>query len=666
MALVHKVRTNSKETWQKGKVGRMAVTAQLSEFLGTFEPSLSKYFLNPAALVFLGVLIPLIIIYLIRPKPRKKKIPALLFFLKETTRIEQRSFFRRLFSDPLILLQILIIIMICATLARPFVNVAKEVLTERVFILIDTSASSQVQIGGISRFEKSIMLAKERLAKKNTIIAFGAIPELLGADVTKDQAVRILNSLNPKDTPTSLFGAIVFTRNLVKPKDHVLVYSDFIESLSTKDYMTAKNIVESTGATVEFIDVTKEEGVIARPKNIGIVDLDVKEDKTTVIVQNFNDEEERAQINIPGVNLTGNVLTMKPKNKEVFSIDTPQGITEILLVLDKGHDDFSLDNSVWVVSPKKETLGVAIVSNKPNKYLQTALSVLEGVTFLVDTPPKVQHLNQPVIVTDSIESSMILPGTMRDIQRRVNDGATLIVHAQPALFALDFGNMLPVALKKGNEGKAFVTNVSSEVLIAHASPITTDVIFGRVTGFYDVEAASDAIVLAQSSEGTPLIALRSAGNGLVVYYGLMPEYSGFHTDIYYPIFWKRIIDLAGKREEISNLNRKTGEIINFPSTKNIQTPSQKLRDSSLVLSEKGVYRISNEGAAASRRELAGNLLSERESDINGELVESKKGLVSEAALSTQKIPLEVSDYVALGVLALLFIELLWIKLRGDL
>ncbi|MBI4739802.1 VWA domain-containing protein [Candidatus Woesearchaeota archaeon] len=662
MAILNNYRNNNHRIY-KVKLGTMAVAPQATQFLTSLEPFLNQHFLNPGALVFLGVLIPLIIIYLIRPRPHRKKVPALLFFLKETARIEHRSFFRRLFRDPLILLQILIIILICAALARPFVNVAEEVLTERVFVLIDASASSQVEFGGISRFEQSITLAKERLAKKNTVIVFGVIPEVLGTDLTKEQATNILNGLTPFDTPTSLFDAIIFTRNFVKPRDRVIVYSDFIESHSTKNYITAKNIVESEGAKVEFVDVSLGEKGAARSKNIGIIDLDIKEDKTTFIVQNFNDDAEKVRIDVPGASLTENLVTIKPNNKEVFAIDTPPGTTEVKIVPQEGHDDFTLDNSAWIVFPKKEQIGVAIVSNKPNKYLQTALSVLDGVSVLIDTPPKIQHLNQLVIVTDNIESSMILPGTMRDIQRRVNDGATLIVHAQPALFALDFGNILPVALKKG---KGFVTNVSSEVQIVQASPITTDVIFGRVDAYYDVEAANDAIVLAQSRDGTPLIALRPVGNGLVVYYGLMPEHSSFHVDIYYPVFWKRILDLASRREDLADINRNTGDIINFQSLKKIQTPSKNLRDTSVVLSEKGAYRVSEAGSDKPSREIAANLLSERESDINGEIIDAKKGIISEAAQGIEKIPLDLSDHFALGILFLLFLELLWIKLRGDL
>ena len=54
----------------------------------------------------LAALVPLIIIYLIKPKPKKREIPALMFLLKERTKSTFRSFFRNIMRDWLLLLQI--------------------------------------------------------------------------------------------------------------------------------------------------------------------------------------------------------------------------------------------------------------------------------------------------------------------------------------------------------------------------------------------------------------------------------------------------------------------------------------------------------------------------------------------------------------------------------
>jgi hypothetical protein len=638
----------------------MALPPAILDLVDKAVPFLDQYFLLVGALSALAILLPIIIIYLVRPKPHKKKIPALMFFLRERAKIEHRSFLRRLFRDPLILLQILIIIAVCAALARPFYNVSENVLVDHVIILIDNSASSQVRIDSETRLERSVSLAQEQLSKKNTVITFSNVPTVLGDDLTKEQAMVALGSIRPTDSRTSVFDGIISAKNFVRGKDRVIIYSDFIESVTTKDFRTAKSIVEAAGAKVEFVDLKSND---RRLKNVGIVDLDVKDDKTAFVVENFNDVEETVDVIVPGSNFSGGVLTIKPRDREIFTMDTPEGITEVNIGVKDGEDDFFLDNSVFVVSPKKQTLGITLISNDPDKYLLTALSVIENIGITTDSPPKSPDLSNPVIIMDNVDPSLVLPGNIRDIQKRVDDGATLIIMAQPALFALDFGSLYPVMLESG---KGLKTNASSVVQITTATPLTSDLFFGIVDSYYEVKAVPGSIVIAEAADSTPLIALLPVGDGLVMYYGLMPGSSGFHTDIYYPVFWKRTLDLAAKREDLSDLNKRTGDVINFPVTKDMWTPSKRLRDSGFILFEKGIYKVKDADSERDAREFAANLLSERESDLNGDIDESKSGIVTETAGSLQKVPFDLSDYFVLGILVLLFLELMWIKFRGDL
>ena len=78
-----------------------------------------------------------------------------------------------------------------------------------------------------------------------------------------------------------------------------------------------------------------------------------------------------------------------------------------------------------------------------------------------------------------------------------------------------------------------------------------------------------------------------------------------------------------------------------------------------MLSHQGIYRTDDKNFVA-------NLLNEEESNINGEDTGEKLGLVEEEITAREMIPFELTRYFIIGLLLLVFLELLWIKFRGDL
>src|SRR3989338_4129126 len=126
-------------------------------------------FTNPIGWIAFASLIPLIILYLIRPKPKEMEIPSLMFFIKASSTSKERSFFRRFVKDWLFLLQLLILILLSLSIVSPFLTVKKDVASSNVVLVIDASASSQVKDSG-TRFKRAIENADEYLGKKTSII----------------------------------------------------------------------------------------------------------------------------------------------------------------------------------------------------------------------------------------------------------------------------------------------------------------------------------------------------------------------------------------------------------------------------------------------------------------------------------------------------------------
>src|SRR3989338_6103229 len=104
---------------------------------------LSSYFANPVGLLAFLSLIPLIIIYLIRPKPQKQAFPSLAFLMSQKRDKAMSSFLSSFFNDPLFLLQLLALIILSASVAYPYVMKSESEVAKDVVIILDASASMQ-------------------------------------------------------------------------------------------------------------------------------------------------------------------------------------------------------------------------------------------------------------------------------------------------------------------------------------------------------------------------------------------------------------------------------------------------------------------------------------------------------------------------------------------
>jgi hypothetical protein len=100
-------------------------------------------FSNPLALLALASIIPLIILYLLRPRTVNLDIPSLLFFLKrEQQRNKLSQLLRKIIRDPLFIIQLLVLILLSIAAAAPYI-MEEKVSGQHTVIVIDNSASMQ-------------------------------------------------------------------------------------------------------------------------------------------------------------------------------------------------------------------------------------------------------------------------------------------------------------------------------------------------------------------------------------------------------------------------------------------------------------------------------------------------------------------------------------------
>src|ERR1041385_5483936 len=125
---------------------------------------------NSAGLWALLALVPLVILYLIRPKPKNLAIPSLMFFIKSSGARRLTSFLKTLTRDWLFLIQLLLLGALALTFANPFTTYQHDITATNTVIVLDASASMQTQEGTSTRFDIAVSKARSLLGSKNTVI----------------------------------------------------------------------------------------------------------------------------------------------------------------------------------------------------------------------------------------------------------------------------------------------------------------------------------------------------------------------------------------------------------------------------------------------------------------------------------------------------------------
>ncbi len=572
-------------------------------------------------------LIPLVVLYLIKPKPIEKVVPSLMFLIKNQRKITKDSFFQKLLRNLVFLLQLLALSIMAFSIASPYITTSEAVTSQNTIIIIDASASSQTIDNGRTRFESSISIAKDYLQGKISIIVASESPETILEDGTKNQALSLIQAIEPKDTGTNIESALYEAESILgERKGRIVVISDFIVE-DVNELSKAKRILSSKDIDVKFISTWN------KAKNIGIIDLDIDKHNTAAYVKNFNDDD--AEITIALVKDSSALETkskkITAKSTEVFSFETPPGISEIKINSD---DDFKLDNTAYISAPLKKQIDVLLITNAKTSYLMKALQSSKDINLKITEPPIVQGIeSNEVIIISGIDGSLILPGTLEEISREVGNGKSLIITAQDDLNKIGISWLLPVDLnEKANNTKACV-----KVINEFTKQFENNKCFTIVKKYFKAIPKDNAISIIEADDSSPLVALGKNGKGNLVYYGIIDEQTDFKTQTSYPIFWNELLNFLAEAGDIKDYNFRIDE-----------KPS---------IDKAGIYDNGNK--------IAVNLLNEYESDIAKETIDfDEQGFVS--GISEEKVVVNLDIYLIIFAIIIMFFEIFYIKIRGDL
>ncbi|GEM_PF-460154 len=619
-------------------------------------------FQRPFGLWALIAVAVFVILYLRRPKPQDKIIPSLMFIIQENKRSKQYSFFQKLMTNLLFLMQLLSILGLAMVAAAPFAKLKYDVTLENTIIIIDVSASMQAKENGISRFDAAISGAKKALSGSNTIIMAENAPLIVLERENIQLALDVLSKIRPKGTSTNLGDALLLAKDILGEKPgRIVVFSDFL-STEGPDISVVKAALSSEDKLVDFVDVSN------KAKNAGIIKLEVTKYNTKVYIKNFNDEQVQRTVKISrdGKVITQADVKIAPKSIENFIFDTPAGISRVDL---SPKDDLEVDDVAHIATPQKLKNSVLLITNEKSGNLELALSSAKDIDLNVVNPPvltintkkeKIDPYRHDAIIVYKINNvnrkDGIVPGTFDDIIDYAEKGGNVVIAAQDDLKDISMRDLLPVDLKNKI---AKPTKVCVETINQITKQFEKERCFTAAGSYFGADAKKAAITFASADDKAPLIVYGERKKGKIVYYGILDHASDFKTLPAYPIFWSSLLNFMVGAEDIRDFNYPTGKIFTVNEQK-VTTPSQTMTASKLLMDEVGIYDFDNKKYAA-------NLINEKESNIN---VPSKVETRQERQNLLERESAEHDFNLELPILLLVLIfmlaEFFYIKRRGDL
>lgn len=594
-------------------------------------------FAEKAGLIALAALIPFILLYLIRPRPRILKIPSLMFFSKYYGRNKLLSFLRNFIRDWLFIIQLLLLLALLFSVAKPYTVYKHDITAKNTVLVIDVSASMQAKEGMQTRFDKAIKKAIGSLGSTNSIILAKGVPLIALKEASSTDTRDFLKKLRPFDTSSRLGDAIILAGEALS-EGRVVVISDF-QNTGGQAPEIAKGVLESKGLVVDFINVAE-----SSISNVGFTDMTLEDNQVTAYIKNFNDEEKTIALNVNGVSSS---LVIPANSVEPYSFETPKGMTKLVI---GDSDDFYVDNTLYVSAPEEDMTRVLLVTNNESIFLKSALDASGLVSVDVTGPPVVPTGNHEVYVVHNIDSDKILMGTFDDILGEVEKGASAVVCVQEDSGRIDYGRLLPLVLSE-KTGKSYL-------VIDQINRFVKNVDFGSTVDSYFKTSGLRGVSLV-SAQNSSLVALVDYGAGKIVYFGILESASEFKFSPSYPIFWTEMLKYLSDKQELSNLNFRTKDTLILDSKQKIVLPSRKvIRQSAYLLEQAGVYELED-------RKIAVNLLDALESDLNrapgfgAKSVDYELRPVKEDRRFDFEFPL-----IVIGAI-LLVLELFYIKMRGD-
>ena len=597
--------------------------------------AVADYFLQPLGLAALASIIPLLILYLLRPKPIHYDLPTITFLFEEESDEERSKIFRALQRDWLLLVQLLVLILVSLALASPYIAVAEEQVIDERVIVIDGSASMAAEGGGTARFAQAVSRARDSVSGTTSIVVAGATPNVALRQGPGPAARRTLDSLTVSHARGDLADAISRATAVAGEGASIVVISDFVDNT---DWEAAVATARARGHRVDL------QSVGGRVSNVGIVEISFGSGTVTATVENFGNSRVQRTLTL------GNRAAdfgLGPGDSTSVQMPIPAGGGELRLT---PGDAFAIDDRVPIAAPSDAAIDVLLLTNDENRFLTTALSLVDEVTLTIKRPPTTITQQYDVIIFSNVDPDNVLPGNIQTGNEVLRRGGGVAIQSQPDLRSINYRNLLLI------EPRGLANGTSVDVA---DDSLTRGITFAPPERYVAGQLRTGR-ALVTAPGGSPIIATAAQGGGTILYYGFIEDASGFKYNYKYPVFWKRAVFLLAGRQPLTALNRETGSQLDVGEAQTVQAPDGQRPGPTIVLDRVGFYTVAEQRYGAA-------LLDRTESNVTAPSIDARgDGGAGGTRTEERRVPFELTPIVAGLALFIGLVELVMLRRRGDL
>ncbi|NIS59469.1 MAG: VWA domain-containing protein [Proteobacteria bacterium] len=365
-------------------------------------------FINPSALLGLGLIPILIVIHSLKPKPKRVEVTTL-FLWREALK-EKRGGLRiqRIMKNLPLLLQILAVTLATLALAKP-VWVYTSQIRGNVILVLDASASMKTRAPTGMRFDEARKKAVKLIddlpkESKMLIIEAGSKPVLKSAfSNDKRELKRTVENMQASDEPGRIEKALYLALSFMKPE---------------RDDWTFL-ITDGAGSDFEHLSrIHQRVRPILVPggkKNIGITKFEFRPElglnnryEIMVEVRNFNPNPVVCPIHLTlnENTIVKKTIGLRALEKKLFIFPYSSlvaGIAEVTLGL---NDDFPIDNKAYAVLNTSKDIWVLLVT-KGNYCLERLLEaypnfMVNSVKEIIPSSWEDQTTRHDIVILDRI------------------------------------------------------------------------------------------------------------------------------------------------------------------------------------------------------------------------------------------------------------------------
>lgn len=622
-------------------------------------------FLYPWALLGMLSIIPLIILYMLLPKPLKMEIPSTMFIRKvEESKKKVYASITKIIKDPLFWIQLFVLILLTLAAAAPYISSWDAVSDKETVLVVDVSASMQAP----GRLEKAVKDAEKYMTKTNTIIAASSKPFVLAEKVGADEAKSVLKRIEAKAVTADISSAMYTASGILAEKGgNMIVFSDF-SSWDGASPLETKKILD-TGLNIQFVGQTDFPG-----NNMGIVNgyPEYKDGKYNYrfVVRNYGPAKAvyaKTQTNHPnGTNKESSriVLHVPENGTEQFTFeDIPRGATKVIL---ETNDAIEMDNTAYISVPEKNAADVLYVTDviqSPPSMI--ALSLIPELGMKKESSVPADMSDYKLVIINL--QRQLEPNETGYIEKYASDGGAVVFVAGDYLLTekidVNISKMLPLRF-----ADKVYTDRGTDLYDFGNSTLTEGLNFSEiyVRAYLKAEKRTNqGKYLVQARDGTPMVAYFSYKNGTVIYVGLNDlektnEWNNFASSPIFPVFWSRLASWTTDIGTLADENIRAGGIRPLSGPTLIETPGGNITTDVVNYDTPGFYTING-------KKIAVNLYNDKESNVylNGRdiLNGAGDGVVLQ---TTYEIKKPLISYLILIAFLFIVAELYILKRREEL